>query len=244
MGHGTGVASAGNDQKRSARMTPEDWQRVKPILAAALELDSANRTSFLKEACADPSLREEIQSLIVAHEKANTDALNSAAFPSFSESAPSARPQLTNGTRLGDFQILSLLGAGGMGEVYRARDLRLERDVAIKVLPKFVSLDPERLLRFEQEAKAAAGLSHPNILAVFQMGTHEGVSYLVAELLPKSGVNCVIFVQICPKIDICSQNLCSSWSNFTKVASAFQRFQPVNSTQYLLGLLSNEGRVD
>ena len=61
---------------------------------------------------------------------------------------------------------------------------------------------------------------------------------------PKSGVNFVIFVQICPKIDICSQNLCSSRSKFANVASAFQRFQPVNSTQYLLGRLSNEGRVD
>jgi beta-lactam-binding protein with PASTA domain len=66
----------------------------------------------------------------------------------------------------------------------------------------------------------------------------------VPNVVSKSGVNFVIFVQICPKIDICSQNLCSSWSNFTKVTSAFQRFQPVNSTQYLLGLLRNEGRVD
>jgi tetratricopeptide (TPR) repeat protein len=165
-------------------MTPEDWQRVKPILAAALELDSAHRASFLREACSDPSLRNEIQSLIVAHELANTDALNSGAVnPSFSKSALSARLELTHGTKLGDFQILSLLGAGGMGEVYRARDLRLERNVAIKVLPKFVSLDPDRLRRFEQEAKAAAALSHPNILAVFQMGTHEGAPYLVSELL-------------------------------------------------------------
>jgi serine/threonine protein kinase/tetratricopeptide (TPR) repeat protein len=164
-------------------MTPEDWQRVKPILAAALELDSASRASFLKEACADPSLRQEIQSLIVANEQANTHALNSAALPSFPESASRARLELTNGTRLGDFQILSLLGAGGMGEVYGARDLRLERDVAIKVLPRFVSFDPGRLRRFEQEAKAAAALNHPNILAVFQMGTYEGAPYLVTELL-------------------------------------------------------------
>jgi serine/threonine protein kinase len=121
----------------------------------------------LRTACAVPSLREEIQSLIVAHEQADTGALNSAALPSISKSAPSARLELTNGTRLGDFQILSLLGAGGMGEAYRARDLRLERDVAIKALPRFVSLDPERLRRFEQDAKAAAGLSHSNILAVF-----------------------------------------------------------------------------
>src|SRR5437879_10030449 len=70
-----------------------------------------------------------------------------------------------------------------MGEVYRAWDLRLERDVAIKVLPRFVSNDPERLRRFEQEARAAAALNHPNILAVFQMGTYEGAPYLVSELL-------------------------------------------------------------
>jgi serine/threonine protein kinase/tetratricopeptide (TPR) repeat protein len=164
-------------------MTPEDWQRAKPILAAALELDSAHRESFLKEACADLSLRDEIQSLIVAHEQAGTGALNSEALPSFPKSALNAHPELTSGTRLGDFQILSLLGVGGMGEVYRARDLRLERDVAIKVLPRFVSLDPERLRRFEQEAKAAAALNHPNILAVFQMGTYEGAPYLVSELL-------------------------------------------------------------
>jgi tetratricopeptide (TPR) repeat protein len=164
-------------------MTPEDWQRVKPILAAALELDSANRASFLKEACADASLRDEIQSLIVAHEQAGAGALNSEALPSLSKSALVTRLELTNGTRLGDFQIFSLIGAGGMGEVYRARDLRLERDVAIKVLPRFVSLDPDRLRRFEQEAKAAAALNHPNILAVFQMGTYEGAPYLVSELL-------------------------------------------------------------
>ena len=155
-------------------MTPEEWQRVKPILDSALQLDSSSRPAFLKQACADPALRCEIESLIAAHERAKSGALHSAAF---------LRSTLTNGTRLGDFQILSLLGAGGMGEVYRARDLRLDRDVAIKVLPRFVSLDPDRLRRFEQEAKAAAALNHPNILAVFHMGTYEDAPYLVSELL-------------------------------------------------------------
>jgi hypothetical protein len=90
---------------------------------------------------------------------------------------------LTAGSKLGPYEILRPLGAGGMGEVYRARDQLLGRDVAIKVLPCFFSSDPERLRRFEQEARAAAALNHPNILAVFQMGTYEGAPYLASELL-------------------------------------------------------------
>ncbi|MGA8088303.1 MAG: protein kinase [Terracidiphilus sp.] len=81
------------------------------------------------------------------------------------------------------YEILALLGAGGMGEVYRARDTRLNRDVAIKVLPGLSTSEPDRLRRFEQEARAAAALNHPNILAVYQMGSHQGAPYLVSELL-------------------------------------------------------------
>jgi len=90
---------------------------------------------------------------------------------------------LTPGTKLGPYEIVSLLGAGGMGEVYRARDSRLKREVAVKVLPKALSLDSERLRRFEQEALATAALNHPNILAVFDIGTHDGAPYVVSELL-------------------------------------------------------------
>jgi eukaryotic-like serine/threonine-protein kinase len=90
---------------------------------------------------------------------------------------------LSAGTKLGGYEVLALIGAGGMGEVYRARDSVLKRDVAIKVLPSFISHDPHRLRRFEQEAQAAAALNHPNILAVHQLGTFEGTLYLVSELL-------------------------------------------------------------
>src|SRR6202451_2099327 len=90
---------------------------------------------------------------------------------------------LTAGTRIGPYDILAPIGAGGMGEVYKARDTRLGRDVAIKVLPASLAADPERLRRFEQEARAVAALSHPNILAVHDIGRHEGAPYLVSELL-------------------------------------------------------------
>jgi serine/threonine protein kinase/Tol biopolymer transport system component len=90
---------------------------------------------------------------------------------------------LKTGVKLGPYEIVSPLGAGGMGEVYRARDSRLERDVAVKVLPASFSSDAERLRRFEQEARAVAALNHPNILAVYDIGTHEGAPYLVSELL-------------------------------------------------------------
>jgi eukaryotic-like serine/threonine-protein kinase len=90
---------------------------------------------------------------------------------------------LAPGTRLAGYEVLGPLGSGGMGEVYRARDSVLRREVAIKVLPPLMSQDPERLRRFEQEAQAAAALNHPNILAVHQFGIHEGAPYLVSELL-------------------------------------------------------------
>ena len=87
------------------------------------------------------------------------------------------------GQMISHYRILEKIGSGGMGEVYRAQDLHLRRDVAIKVLPTAVATNPDRLRRFQQEATAAAALNHPNILVVFELGTHEGVPFLVAELL-------------------------------------------------------------
>ena len=90
---------------------------------------------------------------------------------------------ISPGTRLGPYEVLAPLGAGGMGEVWRARDPRLGRDVAIKVLPASLSQDPDRLKRFEQEARAAGALNHPAITAVYDIGTHEASLYVVSELL-------------------------------------------------------------
>src|ERR1700691_5543594 len=86
-------------------------------------------------------------------------------------------------TQLGPYKIIALIGSGGMGEVYRARDTRLLRDVALKVLPESFTDDPDRLRRFEQEARAVAALNHPNIVSVYDVGTDDGVHYIVSELL-------------------------------------------------------------
>src|SRR5713101_3715348 len=99
---------------------------------------------------------------------------------------------LSAGTRLGPYEILSPLGAGGMGEVYRARDPRLGREVAVKVLPASFSQDPDRLRRFEQEARAAGLLNHPNITAVYDIGSYEGAPYVVSELLEGETLRAVL----------------------------------------------------
>jgi serine/threonine protein kinase len=155
-------------------MKPKQWQQARDVLADALELKPEERPAFLERVCSsNASLRQEVERLLSSSDEVNSSFLQSSLLP----------VTLARGARLGDYEVQSLLGSGGMGEVYRARDARLARDVAIKVLPTFLSQDLDRLRRFEQEARAAAALNHPNILAVFQMGTYEGAPYLVSELL-------------------------------------------------------------
>jgi serine/threonine protein kinase len=164
-------------------MTPDRWQQVERVYHAALERDPASRPAYIDEACSgDPELRQEVETLLAAHQEGDgfleTPAIEVMAF-ALADQAPRFEP----GRQIGTYQLVSLLGAGGMGEVWRARDTALGRDVAIKVLPAVFSRDSDRLRRFEHEAHAAGMLNHPNVLSVYAMGTEEGAPYVVSELL-------------------------------------------------------------
>lgn len=164
-------------------MTPERYQLIEELYYAALEHSPAERVAFLDQACGgDEALRKEVESLLAYDERAE----------SFIESPPDELVSLMladttagsmAGQALGRYQLHSLIGSGGMGEVYRASDTRLDREVAVKILPEHLGTDQEALRRFEREAKAVAALSHPNILAIYDFGTEQGVSYAVMELL-------------------------------------------------------------
>jgi hypothetical protein len=174
-------------------MSAERWRQVSALFEAAAALDPEGRRTFLERACPeDPTLRAEVESLLVAHAAADGFLSRQAAppgsdgGPTFAEGAAPSAPAtavLSPGQRLGVYEIAAFLGAGGMGQVYRARDPRLSREVAVKVLPAGLEQAPERVRRFTQEARAAGQLNHPNILAIYDVGTHAGAPYLVSELL-------------------------------------------------------------
>ena len=149
-------------------MTPERWQRVERIYLEALDVPAAARAGFLNKACAnDEALRGEVESLLAQGGGSffDTPAINAAARLI----APA--PGTLVGTRIGPYHVLSLLGVGGMGEVYRARDTRLERVVAIKVLSDQGTATPQTLERFQREARAASALNHPHICTIYDVGT-------------------------------------------------------------------------
>ena len=154
-------------------MQAERWKQIEDLYQAALEQPPEKRAAFLAQACPDdPQVRGEVQSLL--DQQAD----------SFLESAPvSAIHALSAGVKLGNFEIVELLGRGGMGEVWRARDVRLKRDVAIKVLPAGLARDPDRITRFEREARAASALNHPNIVSVHDIGCDNGTYWIASELV-------------------------------------------------------------
>jgi serine/threonine protein kinase/tetratricopeptide (TPR) repeat protein len=166
-------------------MKIDEWQRMKEVLVGALAVPVSERAAFLSRACDGEEMRQRAESLLADADSADAFLESSALAEAAEILEDSAKhtPALTPGQRLGPYEILSALGAGGMGEVYRARHSQLDRDVAIKVLPASVAADPPTLARFEREAKAVAALSHPNILAIHDFGTQDGIAYAVMELL-------------------------------------------------------------
>jgi Tol biopolymer transport system component len=156
-------------------MNPERWEQVKQLYDAARARPSAARAAFLAEACAgDEALRHQVEVLL-------DQPIDTADLVPFVHDPAPATPLI--GRRLGVYHVQALIGRGGMGEVYRARDTRLERDVAVKVLPAAIIAGPERLARFEREARIVAALNHPHIAAIYGVEERDGVQGLVLELV-------------------------------------------------------------
>jgi len=156
---------------------PERWQEVKEVLAAALERAPRDRAAYLDQACTDPSMRREVESLIIAHGQSDSTFMEEPAMESPSNET------LKSGSRLGSYEIIARIGAGGMGVVYSARDTTLGRTVAIKVLPNAFLHDSQRLARFQREARVLASLNHPNISIVHGLEQSGSTSALVMELV-------------------------------------------------------------
>ena len=165
------------------------WQEISQLYHDVLARDESQRAGFLAAACGgDEALRREVESLLT-EERSAADFLARPAMDMAARVIAQDNNQPGIGSRnsgvdligrqLGPYQVLSRLGAGGMGEVYRARDLKLGRDVAVKVLPSFLWGDPERLRRLEREARMLATLNHPHIGAIYGFEQTDGISALV-----------------------------------------------------------------
>ena len=176
-------------------MSDDRWPRVKALFQAAVELPTAERDAFLAAAAGDDdALRREVESLLTS-DAANVSFLDRlpvagaallgdplTALPA-SRDQTLAHPVLTSGLRVGPYEVVAPLGAGAMGEVYRARDTKLNREVALKVLPELFAFDPDRLARFKHEAQVLASLNHPNIAAIYGFEESNGAEALVLELV-------------------------------------------------------------
>jgi len=166
-------------------MTPERWQRLKELFHRALEMGAAERAAFLKAECAgDAELRAEVESLVAADARGE-DFLDEGAA-GVAAGVVESVAELEAGRRVGPYTVVSTLGEGGMGKVYLAEDARLGRRVALKLLPPSFVIDRERVRRFEQEARAASALNHPNILTIHEIGSDRGLRFIATEFVEGS----------------------------------------------------------
>ncbi|HEY6120810.1 MAG TPA: serine/threonine-protein kinase, partial [Pyrinomonadaceae bacterium] len=164
-------------------MTPEQWHRVKEVFEAALERAPNERADFLGQACAgDDSLHSEVKSLLSSYEQQKSFLET----PAAALAAPSLLKEESAalvGQQIGHYQIIREIGRGGMGVVYLAQDIRLGRPVALKLLPKHLTSDANRLRRFEREARAASALNHPNILTIHEIAQIDGLHFIATEFI-------------------------------------------------------------
>jgi len=165
-------------------MTPERWQKIQELFAQVLEHKPAERATYLNKVCADASLRQQVELMIAAHEQEDSGFLE--------PSVVGNNEVLKSGAKLGPYEIVALLGAGGMGQVYQAHDSKLRRKVAIKVLPVDHLADTEQLSRFHREGRLLASLNHPNICTIHDIGDQDGVHFIVMEVLDGQSLkNCI-----------------------------------------------------
>src|SRR5947209_7191733 len=164
-------------------MTPERWEQVGKIYQAALTLQPNKRETFLEDAGGDDAaMRREVESLLAAEDGAGSF-LAAGAMKDAAKMLVEDKSMSLVGKELGHYRVVSLLGAGGMGEVYLAEDIRLKRKVALKLLPAELTANPERVRRFEQEAQAASALNHPNIITIYEIGQVDGLNFIVTEFI-------------------------------------------------------------
>ena len=161
-------------------MTPERWHQISTIFHAARAQPVAERRAFVAASCGDdPALRDEVESLLAAHAEAG----NFGETPVFGVGLGLAPISMPAGTRIGSYELGASLGIGGMGVVYRARDTKLQRDVAVKVILPAAVGDVERVMRFKREAHVLASLNHPNIAQVYGIEETDGAPAIVMELV-------------------------------------------------------------
>lgn len=164
-------------------MTPERYQRIKEVFHSALELAPEERPAFLAEACGDDAvLRAKVEALVAADELPGSF-MDAPAYTVAAEMLTENSDGPLVGQSIGHYQVMALLGSGGMGDVYLARDTRLGRKVALKLLPDYLTGDESRSRRFKQEARAASALNHPNVLTIYEIQQADGRYFIATEFV-------------------------------------------------------------
>ncbi|HEV7747646.1 MAG TPA: serine/threonine-protein kinase [Pyrinomonadaceae bacterium] len=220
-------------------MTPEQWQKVEAVLQEALDLPKHERAPFLDEACAgDEQLRDEATSLVNAYDDAG-DFIEQPAIAQDARVLVADDINDRGGQEIGPYKVLSRLGAGGMGEVYLAEDTRLDRLVALKILPAYFASDDERLRRFQREARAASALNHPNILTIHEVGESAGIRYIATEFIDGATIRQLLAereLSLAEILDVAEQ-VCSALSAAHTAGIVHRDIKPENIMRRADGLV-------